>query len=142
MTAETGALPAGSHEIDGIVSRRSPVPVTATVERLTEAIQAAGAKLFAVIDQSGEAARVGQSLRDTKLVLFGNPQGGTPVMQEVPLATLDLPLKIAVWTDEAGATWMSYLTAEWLAQRYDLSPELAKPLSAVDALTSRVASSP
>jgi uncharacterized protein (DUF302 family) len=141
MTPDTSAVPAGTQQIDGIVSRRSPVPVADTVARLTDAIQYAGAKVFAVIDQSAEAARVGQSLRDTTMVIFGSPQGGTPVMAAAPLAALDLPLKILVWTDDDGETWMTYLTAAWLASRYDLPPELAKPLSAVDALTGRVASS-
>jgi uncharacterized protein (DUF302 family) len=142
MTAPTEPVPSGTQQINGIVSRRSPLPVTETVDRLTEAIQAAGAKVFDVIDQSGEAVRVGQSLRATTLVLFGSPQGGTPVMQAVPLAALDLPLKVLVWADDAGATWMTYVTSEWLASRYDIPAELTKPLSAVEALTSRVASSP
>ncbi len=142
MTPDTGAGPAGTHQISGIVNRPSPVPVADTVARLRDAIENAGAKVFAVIDQSAEAARVGQSLRDTSVLIFGSPQGGTPVMVAAPLAALDLPLKVLVWTDDDGGTWMSYLTADWLARRYDLPPDLAKPLSAVDALTSRVASSP
>ena len=74
-------------------------------------------------------------------MIFGNPQAGTLVMQEVPLAALDLPLKVLVWADDAGATWMSFLSAAWLVGRYDIPAEQAKPFSAVDVFTRRVASS-
>ncbi len=133
--------PIGTVPIDGVVHRASPFPVPDTVERLTAAIDGAGAKIFALVDQDGEAGHAGLSLRETKLVIFGNPAGGTPVMQAAPLAALDLPLKILVWCDDAGAVWMSYVSADWLARRYGLDPELAERLSAADALTSRVASS-
>jgi uncharacterized protein (DUF302 family) len=141
VTGPTDRAPSGTQEIAGIVSRRSPVSVAQTVERLTEAIQQAGARVFAVIDQRAQAVEVGLSLRDTTLVIFGNPQAGTLVMQAVPLAALDLPLKVLVWADDAGATWMSFLSAAWLAARYDIPAEQAKPFSAVDVLTNRVASS-
>jgi uncharacterized protein (DUF302 family) len=127
--------------VDGIVSRRSPLSVGDTVTRLTNAIEAAGAKVFAVIDQSTEAERAGTSLRDTQLLMFGNPRGGTPVMQAAPLAALDLPLKVVVWADDDGVVWMTFLTAAWLAHRYDLPPPLTQPLAAADALTSGVAAS-
>jgi uncharacterized protein (DUF302 family) len=139
MTEPTGLTPRGTRGINGIASRRSQLAVADTVQRLTDAMEAAGAKVFAVIDHSGEAARVGMSLRDTKLIIFGNPRGGTPVMEVAPLAALELPLKILVWADDDGAVWMSYLSAEWLEDRYGLPPELARPLAAVDTLTSRLA---
>jgi uncharacterized protein (DUF302 family) len=88
----------------GIVSKRSSLSVAETVDRLRQEIGSAGARLFAVIDHSGEAASVGLSLRDTKLILFGNPALGTEVMAEEPLAALDLPLKILVWRDDGGST--------------------------------------
>jgi uncharacterized protein (DUF302 family) len=113
--------------------------VAVTVERLTEAVKAAGAKVFVVVDHSGEAGTAGLSLRDTKLVVFGNPVAGTPVMEASPLAALDLPLKILVWADDAGTVWMSYLSAEWLAGRHGVPAELSRALSAPEALTSRVA---
>lgn len=122
----------------GIFHRRSPFGVAGTIERLAEAISGAGAKLFVVIDQSGEAERAGLSLRDTKLLVFGNPVAGTPVMEAAPLAALDLPLKIIVWADDAGRVWMSYLSGEWLADRYEIPAELAKALAATEVLTSRV----
>ena len=136
-TAES--KPAGTVDTDGIVHRRSPLSVAGTVDRLLEVIDAAGAKVFAVVDQDGEAERAGLSLRQTKLVIFGNPVGGTPVMQAAPLAALDLPLKILVWSDDAGTAWMTYVAADWLVRRYDISADLAGPLRAPDALTSLVA---
>ena len=109
-----------------------------TVERLATAIRAAGAKLFLVVDHSGEARRTGMTLRDTKLLVFGNPVGGTPAMVASPLVALYLPLKVLVWMDDDGAVWMSYLDAAWLAARHGLATELAAPLSAVDSLTAEV----
>jgi uncharacterized protein (DUF302 family) len=126
-------------EIDGIVSKPSPFGVAETVSRLTEAIGAVGAKVFAVIDQSAEARAVGQSLRDTTLVIFGNPAGGTPVMAAAPLAAMDLPLKVLVFAGDDGTVWMSYLDRAWLAGRYQLSSELAGPLGAPAMLVAKVA---
>jgi uncharacterized protein (DUF302 family) len=139
MTPPAEPTPAGTHHVSGVVNRRSPLPVAVTVQRLTEAIVAAGAKVFAVIDQGAEAARAGAALRETQLILFGNPLAGTPVMEASPLAALDLPLRILVWADDGGVVWMTYLSAEWLAGRYDIPQEVAKPLSAVENLTGRVA---
>jgi uncharacterized protein (DUF302 family) len=120
--------------MSGVVHRRSPFPVAETVDRLTRAIGAAGAKVFVVVDHSGEAERAGLSLRDTKLVVFGNPAAGTPAMAASPLAALDLPLKILVWEDDAGDVWSSYLDAAWLADRHGLDAQLAAPLAAADRL--------
>ena len=131
--------PAGARGTDGIVHTRSPHPVAATVDLLTEAIHAAGAKLFALIDHSGEARGAGLSLRDTKLLIFGSPVAGTPVMAAAPLAAIDLPLKILVWQDDAGGVWMSYLYASWLADRHGLTGEQAGPLKAPAVLAERVA---
>jgi uncharacterized protein (DUF302 family) len=139
MTRPAEPTPAGTHHVSGVVNRRSPLSVDDTVQRLTEAVVAAGAKIFAVIDQSAEAARAGTSLRDTQLVLFGNPLAGTPVMEVSPLAALDLPLKILVWADDDGVVWMTYLSAEWLADRYDVPAHVAGPLSAVENLTGHLA---
>jgi uncharacterized protein (DUF302 family) len=130
--------PAGTVPVDGIVNVRSPLPLTGTVERLTELISAAGATLFGAIDQSCEAEQAGLTLRPTTLLIFGNPAGGTPVMAGAPLAALDLPLKILVWQDDDGAVWMTHLDPAWLATRYGLTPELTKPLGAPAALIGRV----
>ena len=139
MDERSDATPAGARPADGVVHRRSPLPVAETVDRLVEAIRAAGARLFVVVDHSGEAERVGLRLRDTKLVIFGNPAAGTPAMVASPLAALDLPLKVLVWADDDGAVWMSYLDPAWLAARHGLAATLAAPLSAVDRVTDRVA---
>jgi uncharacterized protein (DUF302 family) len=97
-------------------------------------LAAKGVRLFAVIDQSAEARQVGLELRETTLVLFGSPAAGTPVMVAVPLAAIDLPLKILVWAD-GSQTKVSYLSPKTLAARYDLSPELASHLAVIDPLT-------
>jgi uncharacterized protein (DUF302 family) len=118
----------------GIITKLSPRPVTDTVSRLADMIAAKGMKLFAVIDQSAEAARVGLQLRDTTLVIFGSPTAGTPVMEASPLAALDLPLKILIWDDDRQ-TKVSYTAPTWLAARYKLSDELAANLAGIEPLT-------
>ena len=135
--AEPG--PVGARPVDGIVHRRSTFPVVETVVRLTDAIGAAGATLFAHIDQKTEAERAGLALRPTRLLVFGNPAAGTHVMEAAPLAALDLPLKILVWEDDDGTTWMTYLAAAWLADRYHLPAGVRGPLAAVDSLAAGVA---
>jgi uncharacterized protein (DUF302 family) len=122
---------------DEVVSKTSPGSVADTVSRLSSAVAARGMKLFAVIDQSGEAKDAGLELRDTKLVIFGSPQAGTPVMAAAPLAALDLPLKVAVWAD-GDQTRISYTAPDALAARYGLSDELAARLAGIDALTDAV----
>ena len=118
----------------GIVTKVSPQSVEETVERLKAMIAGGGLKLFAVVDHSGEAEAVGLDLRDTKLVIFGSPQAGTPVMQSAPLAALDLPLKVLVWAD-GQRTNVSYVAPSELAARYGLSDELAARLAGIDRLT-------
>jgi uncharacterized protein (DUF302 family) len=132
-------VPVGISPADGIMHTASPYPVAETVSRLTEAIGGAGAKLFTVVDHSGEAHSAGLSLRDTKLLIFGSPVAGTPVMVASPLSALDLPIKILVWQDDAGAVWMSYLDSAWLAARHGLTAEQAGPLSAPARLAAKVA---
>lgn len=94
--------------------------------------------MFALVDHSGEAMRAQESLRDTKLLIFGNPAAGTPVMEVAPLAALDLPLKVVVWQDDAGAVWMSYLEAAWLAERHGVPADLVMVLAAAATVTNRV----
>ncbi len=120
--------------MEGVITKTSPRSVGDTVKRFTEMLQDKGVNVFAVIDHSGEAERAGLRLRDTKLVVFGSPKGGTPVMQAVPLAALDLPLKLLVWDDD-GHTRVSYLAPPTLAARYELSDELAAPLAVIGPLT-------
>jgi uncharacterized protein (DUF302 family) len=128
MTANTTPAEAS------VITKLSPWAVADTVSRLMDLLAAKGLKLFAVIDQSAEASRVGLHLRDTTLVLFGSPAAGTPVMEAVPLAALDLPLKVLIWADE-GQTKVSYDASAALAARRHLSPDLAARLAAIDPLT-------
>jgi uncharacterized protein (DUF302 family) len=120
-----------------IVTKLSPLSVAQTVDRLVATVAAMGMKLFAVIDHSGEAEANGLELRDTKVVLFGAPQAGTPVMAAHPLAALDLPLKMLVW-DDGGETKISYTAPSELASRYGLEDELAARLAGIDALSDAV----
>ena len=117
-----------------ITTKVSPRSVTDTVSRLTGILSGKGLKVFGVIDQSAEASQVGMPLRETTLVLFGNPAAGTPVMATVPLSALDLPLKVLIWADD-GQTKVSYYGPAALAARYGLSADLEAKLAAIDPLT-------
>jgi uncharacterized protein (DUF302 family) len=121
----------------GIVVKDSPASVPDTVGRLERLIAEKGLKLFALFDHSGAAAEHGLELRDTKVVVFGSPAAGTPVMDAVPLAALELPLKVLVW-DDGGQTRLAYTAPEELARRYGLSDELEGRLVAIHALTDAV----
>ena len=121
----------------GIVTKTSPRSVADTVARITEITDAKGLKLFVVIDHSGEAQASGLDLRDTKVVIFGSPAAGTPVMEAAPLAALDLPLKVLVF-DSGGRTTLAYLAPDELAQRYGLSAEQSARLAGIDAITDAV----
>ena len=141
MSESSVTVPAGITSADGIMHTRSTLPVDETVARLTEAIHAAGAKLFTVVDHSGEARSAGLALRDTKLIIFGSPVAGTPVMAASPLAAIDLPVKVLVWQDDADTVWMSHLDPAWLAARHGLTAEQAAPLGAPGKLAAKVAAS-
>ena len=118
----------------GIITKSSPSTVPDTVARFSELLDQRGVRRFMTIDQRAEAATVGLELRETTVVLFGNPAAGTPVMAVAPYAALDLPLKIVVWDDE-GDTKVSYQSPQSLADRYGLAPDLAAGLAAIDHLT-------
>jgi uncharacterized protein (DUF302 family) len=117
-----------------VTTKVSPRSVADTVSRLTGILSAKGMKVFAVIDQSEEARRAGLRLRDTTLVIFGNPAAGTPVMDAVPLSALDLPLKVLIWAD-GSRTNVTYYSPAAIAARYGLSDELAARLAGIDSLT-------
>jgi len=123
----------------GVVTKLSPRTVADTTTRMTGILAAKGVKLFTVIDQSAEARQVGLALRDTTLVIFGNPQAGTPVMAASPMSALDLPLKVVVW-DDGGQTKVSYYAPAEIAARHGLGPGLEKNLVAIDALTDALVS--
>lgn len=117
-----------------LIVKRSPLPVPETVARLSAIIAERGLKLFAVIDHSGEAAAAGLTLRETKVVIFGSPQAGTPVMEAAPVAALDLPLKVLIY-DDGGQTRLVYTAPSALAARYGLPEQLAARLAGIDAVT-------
>lgn len=122
----------------GLTTKLTSLSVPEAVARLRELLDVKGVKLFDVIDHSGEAEAVGLTLRDTKVAIFGAPQAGTPVMQAVPEAALDLPLKVLIWRD-GDQTKLTYASPRELAARHGLSDELAARLAAVDALTDALA---
>ncbi|HEY3725646.1 MAG TPA: DUF302 domain-containing protein [Solirubrobacteraceae bacterium] len=123
-----------SGQADSVITKRSPRSVAETVSRLSALVTEKGMKVFAVIDHSGEAQRHGLDLRDTKVVIFGSPQAGTPVMAAVPLVALDLPLKVLIWAD-GERTNVSYTSPDALAARYGLADELAGRLAGIHAVT-------
>ena len=139
MSGPSVAAPAGTRPIAGIVSTRSPHGVSETVSILTDEIAAAGATMFAVVDHSGEAARAGLSLRDTKLLIFGNPRGGTAVMVAAPLAAIDLPLKLLVAQDPGNQTWISYNSPTYLEKRHTISIEFNEKIAVVEAIANAAA---
>lgn len=118
----------------GVVTKTAPGTVADTIAKLTALVEARGMMVFTVIDHSGEAASHGLDLRDTKLVIFGSPTGGTPVMQAFPLAALDLPLKVLIWDDD-GKTRVSFTSPDVLAARHHLPDELASRLAGIGPLT-------
>jgi uncharacterized protein (DUF302 family) len=120
-----------------VTTKASRWPVAETAELLSARMTERGMTIFATIDQRAEAQRVGQDLRDTVLIIFGNPASGTPVMNAEPLAALDLPLKLLVWDDD-GQTRVSFLNPAALAARYALSEALSAPLTGIDQLTESV----
>jgi uncharacterized protein (DUF302 family) len=126
--------------VPGTVTKLSPRSVADIVRRLTDMIATRAMKLFAVIDQSAEAREAGLDLRETTLVIFGNPAAGTLVMVAAPLAALDLPLKVLVW-DDAGQTKVSYQAPAAFAARYRLNADLATGLAGIDTLTDTLTAS-
>ena len=122
---------------NGIVDVRSNHSVDDTVERVQNILQNKGIMIFAVIDHSGEAAKVGMKMRPTKLVIFGSPKAGTPLMQAAPSIAIDLPLKILVWEDAEGKVWLSYNSPEYLQQRHGLPQDLVQNIAVVATLAEK-----
>jgi uncharacterized protein (DUF302 family) len=118
----------------GIIDLPSRHSVDGTVTRLEELLQSKGVPIFALIDHSGEAAKVGMTMPPTKLVIFGNPKAGTPVMLAAPSAALDLPLKILVWQDGGGMVWISYNGLDYLRERHGVPQDLIANLAVVETL--------
>lgn len=127
-----------TNQENGIVRLQSNHSVGETVTRLQDILQLKGVKLFAVVDHSGEAERVGLKMPPTNLLIFGNPKAGTPLMLASPSVALDLPLKILVAEDAAGKTWISYNAPEFLQARHNLPADLLPNIAVIDALAAKV----
>lgn len=128
-----------SNADNGIVTIPSHQSVDQTVQKLQGILQAKGVKLFVVVDHSGEAEKAGMQMRPTKLLIFGNPKAGTPLMLASPSVAIDLPLKVLVWEDATGKVWISYNSTAYLQTRHGLPPELVQNIAVVEALATKAA---
>ena|ERR1700719_3593574 len=124
-------------QANGLLQIASKYPVDETVKRLEAVLAEKGVKVFALIDHSGEAEKVGMKMRPTKLLIFGNPKGGTPLMVAAPSLAIDLPLKALVAEDESGKVWISYNSPEYLQQRHGVPEELIKNIAVAGALVAK-----
>ena len=130
MTARSG---------NGIIDKPSNHSVDETVDKLKGILQAKGVTVFALVDHSGEAAKVGMKMPPTKLLIFGNPKAGTPLMVAAPSTAIDLPLKLLVWEDARGKVWVSYNSPAYLQERHGFPPELLQNVAMVEALATKAA---
>jgi uncharacterized protein (DUF302 family) len=121
----------------GIASKPSAHSVDDTVAKLKSLLDAKGVTIFTIVDHSGEAAKVGLTMRPTKLVIFGNPKGGTPVMVAAPSIALDLPLKILVWEDAEGKVWCCYNEPEYLQARHHVPQDLVANISVAEMFATK-----
>jgi uncharacterized protein (DUF302 family) len=128
-----------SNPENGIVTIPSHHTVDATVEKLEGILRAKGVELFAVVDHSGEAEKGGMQMRPTKLLIFGNPKAGTPLMIAAPSVAIDLPLKVLVWEDAEDKVWLSYNASAYLQARHHLPEELLPNIAVVEALARNAA---
>ena len=124
---------------NGIVTLRARQSVDETVQKLERMLEERAIKMFAVIDHSGEAHQAGLEMPATKLLIFGNPSAGTPLMIAAPDVAIDLPLKFLVREDRNGQTLVSYNSPSYLQERHALSAELIQKLAVVEALARAVA---
>src|SRR5258708_5442105 len=128
-----------SPDSTGIIHKLSNHSVDSTLDHLKTILLNKGITLFALIDHSGEAARAGMEMRPTKLLIFGNPKGGTPVMLAAPSSAIDLPLKILIWEDAQGKVWVTYNRPMYLQERHNIPTELLPNLSVIEALAKSAA---
>jgi len=124
---------------NGIINKLSKHSVDDTVEKLKEILQAKGVTLFALVDHSGDAEKVGMKMHPTKLLIFGSPKAGTPVMLAAPSSAIDLPLKILVWEDGQSKVWISYNSLEYLKERHGIPQELLPTIAVVETLAAKAA---
>jgi uncharacterized protein (DUF302 family) len=118
---------------NGLTTIASAFSVPETIDRLIAALTPLGMNVFARIDHADGAAKVGMPLRPTQLLLFGNPKGGTPLMQDKQTAGIDLPLKALAWEDSGGKVWLTYNEAAWIAARHGLGAASATAVTAIAA---------
>ena len=123
----------------GLIDIPSNHSVDGTVERVKGILQAKGITLFALIDHSGEAAKVGMKMPPTKLLIFGSPRAGTPVMLAASSSAIDLPLKILVWEDGQGKVWITYNSPAYLQERHKLPPDLLQNIAVIETLAKTAA---
>ena len=121
----------------GIINKPSSHSVEQTVEKLKNILQSKGVALFALVDHSGEAEKVAMKMRPTKLLIFGSPKAGTPLMLAAPSIAIDLPLKVLVWEDGQGKAWISYNSPDYLRERHGLSQDLLQNIAVVETLAAR-----
>ena len=131
---------AHSQAADGLISLKSPYSAKETMDRLEEIVKQRGLNVFARIDHSAGAAKIGKTLRPTEVLIFGNPQGGTPLMECAQTVGIDLPLKALVWEDSSNQVWLGYTEPEYLAKRHNVptcqaAGSLAKALSGLAEAT-------
>jgi len=119
---------------NGLIHTASQYPVAETLQRLEAILKSKGLTVFALVDHSGEAAKVGMEMHPTKLVIFGSPKGGTPVMLAAPSVAIDLPLKALVWEDDKGKVWITQNSPEYLKERHGIPDNLVANLAGAGAL--------
>jgi uncharacterized protein (DUF302 family) len=124
---------------NGIVRIPSRHSVDETVAKLETILQAKGVELFAVVDHRGEAEKAGMRMPNTKLLIFGDPKAGTPLMLASPSVALDLPLKILVAQDAGGKVWISYNAPEYLQRRHNLPSPLMPNIAVIETLAANMA---
>jgi uncharacterized protein (DUF302 family) len=124
---------------NGIIEQPSNHSVEQTVEKLKNILLSKGVTLFALVDHSGEAQKVGVKMPPTKLLIFGSPKAGTPLMLAAPSSAIDFPLKILVREDALGKVWVSYNSPAYLQQRHGLPPELLQNIAVVETLATKAA---
>jgi uncharacterized protein (DUF302 family) len=122
---------------NGLTQVASPYSVDETLKRLESVLAQRGLQVFALVDHSGEAEKVGMKMRPTKLLIFGSPKGGTPVMLAAPSVAIDLPLKALISEDADGKVWVTYNSPEYLQQRHGIPDELVKNIAGVGALVAK-----
>jgi uncharacterized protein (DUF302 family) len=123
----------------GLINLPSKHSVDETLQKLESLLQEKNIMIFARVDHSGEAAKVGMEMRPTKLLIFGNPKGGTPLMQATPTIGIDLPLKALVWQDAYGKVWLTYNDPAYLQKRHNVPAELIPNIAGLNGLLEKAA---